>query len=117
MQRIAVIDANRVVGRAVRYSTIKENELVTYASNSAHIPESQLLATTLAIREAIAYFVLNGHSVDLGRFGFLRISSKTKSAYDYEQVKSSLVSKISVKYAPSKEIRQLIAGLKIETEV
>ncbi len=26
MQRIAVIDANRVVGRAVRYSTIKDEE-------------------------------------------------------------------------------------------
>ena len=58
MQRVAVMNSNRVVGRAVRYSTVKGDQLVSYASQSSHIPESTLRACTLAMREAISYFVL-----------------------------------------------------------
>lgn len=60
MQRVAVMNANRVKARAVRYSTVKSDELVSYASGSSHIPESTLRACTLAMKEAVAYFVLNG---------------------------------------------------------
>lgn len=117
MQRVAVIDDNRVVGRAVRYSTIKEDELVTYAAQSSHIPESQLRACTLAMREAVAYFVLNGHHVDLGKFGILGIRSKQKSASDYEEVNSKLVKHVTIGYRPSVDLQQAIDSIKIETEV
>ena len=113
MQRVAVIDDNSVVGRAVRYSTIKEDELVTYAAQSSHIPESQLRACTLAMREAVAYFVLNGHHVDLGKFGILGIRSKQKSASDYEEVNSKLVKHVTIGYRPSVDLQQAIDSIKI----
>ena len=75
MQRVAMFDENRVIGHAMRYSTVKEDELVSYTAQSSHIPESTLLASTLAIREAISFFVLNGHHVDLGKFGIFGIRS------------------------------------------
>ena len=117
MQHVAVMDSNRVVGRAVRYSTVKGDEIVSYASQSSHIPESTLRACTLAMREAISYFVLNGHHVNLGKFGILGIRSKQQSAVDYEQVSASLVKRITIGYTPSVEIKQALALLKIETEV
>ena len=117
MQRVAVMNSNRVVGRAVRYSTVKGDQLVSYASQSSHIPESTLRACTLAVREAISYFVLNGHHVNLGKFGILGIRSKQQSAVDYEQVSASLVKRITIGYTPSVEIKQALALLKIETEV
>lgn len=117
MQRVAVINQNRVLARAVRYSTVKQNELVSYASQSSHIPESQLRACTLAIREAIAYFVLNGHHVDLGKFGYLGIRSKQKSANDAEQVRSDLVKRVTIGYTPSVEIKNAIASIRIDTEI
>ena len=117
MQRVAVINQNRVLARAVRYSTVKQNELVSYASQSSHIPESQLRACTLAIREAIAYFVLNGHHVDLGKFGYLGIRSKQKAANDVEQVRSDLVKRVTIGYTPSVEIKNAIASIRIDTEV
>ena len=117
MQRVAVINQNRVLARAVRYSTVKQNELVSYASQSSHIPESQLRACTLAIREAIAYFVLNGHHVDLGKFGYLGIRSKQKAANDAEQVRSDLVKRVTIGYTPSVEIKNAIASIRIDTEV
>lgn len=117
MQRLAVINDNRVVGRVVRYSTVKGNELVSYASQSSHIPESTLLACTLAVREAISFFVLNGHHVNLGKFGILGIRSQQKAATDAEQVSANLVKHLTVGFTPSAEIKQAIIAIRIETEV
>ena len=117
MQRVAIINDNRVVARAVRYSTVKKDELVSYAAQSSHIPESQLIACTLAMREAIAYFVMNGHHVDLGKFGILGARTLQKAATDAEQVSSKLVHRVSVSYRPSVEIKQALSAIRIDTEV
>lgn len=117
MQRVAVMNSNRVVGRAVRYSTVKGDQLVSYASQSSHIPESTLRACTLAMREAISYFVLNGHHVNLGKFGILGIRSSQKSATDAEEVSANLVKHVTIGFTPSVEIKNAISQMRIETEV
>ena len=117
MQRLAVINDNRVVGRVVRYSTVKGNELVSYAAQSSHIPESTLLACTLAVREAISYFVLNGHHVNLGKFGTFGIRTHQKAVTDAEEVSAELVKRITIGFTPSAEIKKAIAAIHIETEV
>ena len=117
MQHVAVVNDNRVVGHPMRYSTVKGDQLVSYASQSSHIPESTLLACTLAVREAISYFVLNGHHVNLGKFGILGIRSSQKSATDAEEVSASLVKRVTIGFTPSVEIKDAIAHMHIETEV
>ena len=117
MQHVAVMDSNRVVGRAVRYSTVKGDEIVSYASQSSHIPESTLRACTLAVREAISYFVLNGHHVNLGKFGILGIRSTQKAATDAEEVNANLVKHVTIGFTPSVEIKNAISQMRIETEV
>ena len=109
MQRIAVIEDNRVVGRAMRYSTVKSDALVSYASQTSHIPESTLLACTLAIREAM--------SVNLGKFGIFGVRSQQKAATDAEEVDASLVKRLTIGFTPSVEIKKAIASVRIETEV
>lgn len=117
MQRVAIFDEDRVIGRAMRYSTVKEDEVVSYAAQSSHIPESTLLASTLAIREAIIYFVLNGHHVDLGKFGIFGIRSKQKAVTDAEEVDPDLVKHLTVGFKPSVEIKHAIQLVHIEIEV
>lgn len=117
MQRIAVINDNRVVGRAVRYSTVKSDELTSYAAQSSHIPESTLRASCLAIREAVSYFVLNGHHVNLGKFGILGARTKQKAAVDAEEVNAELVTRVGISFTPSKEIKEAISSMRITTEV
>ena len=117
MQRVAMFDENRVIGHAVRYSTVKEDELVSYTAQSSHIPESTLLASTIAICEAISFFVLNGHHVDLGKFGIFGIRSKQKAVTDAEQVDTSLVKHLTVGFKPSTDIKEAIANLRFEVEV
>ena len=117
MQRIAVINENRVVAKAVRYSTVKQDELTSYAAQSSHIPESTLRACTLAMREAISYFVLNGHHVNLGKFGTFGIRTLQKAVTDAEEVSAELVKRITIGFTPSAEIKKAIAAIHIETEV
>ena len=117
MQRVAMFDEDRVIGHVMHYSTLGEDEIVSYAAQTAHIPESTLLASTLAIREAIAFFVLNGHHVDLGKFGIFGIRSKQKAVTDAEQVDPDLVKHLTVGFKPSVEIKQAIGALHIEIEV
>ena len=117
MQHVEVINDNRVVGHPMRYSTVKGEQLVSYASQSSHIPESTLLACTLAVREAISYFVLNGHHVSLGMFGTFGIRTHQKAVTDAEEVSAELVKRITIGYTPSAEIKKAIAAIHIETEV
>jgi nucleoid DNA-binding protein len=117
MQHVAVANDNRVVGHPMRYSTVKGDQLVSYASQSSHIPESTLLACTLAVREAISYFVLNGHHVNLGKFGTFGIRTQQKAVTDAEEVKAGLVTRVTIGFTPSAEIKKAIAAIRIETEV
>ena len=48
---------------------------------------------------AISFFVLNGHHVDLGKFGIFGIRSKQKAATDAEEVDVSLVKHLTVGYS------------------
>jgi len=66
---------------------------------------------------AISFFVLNGHHVDLGKFGIFGIRSKQKAATDAEEVDISLVKHLTVGYKPSTEIKKGIAGIRIEVVV
>ncbi|MCR4834961.1 MAG: hypothetical protein K5899_01045 [Bacteroidaceae bacterium] len=116
MQRVAVINSNKAIAKPVRYSTVKQDELVSYAAGSSHIPESQLLACTLAMREAISYFVLNGHHVNLGKFGILGMRSKVGAAMDAAMASADLVRRVTIGYLPSTEVKQLIANVSIQTE-
>ena len=117
MQHVDVINDNRVVGHPMRYSTVKGDQLVSYAFQSSHIPESTLLACTLAVREAISYFVLNGHHVNLGKFGTFGIRTLQKAVTDAEEVSAELVKRITIGFTPSAEIKKAIAAIHIETEV
>jgi hypothetical protein len=69
------------------------------------------------MREAISYFVLNGHHVNLGKFGILGIRSSQKSATDVEEVSANLVKRMTIGFTPSVEIKNAIAQMRIETEV
>lgn len=112
-QRIGFLDQDRVVTRVQHYSVIKENELVQYAAQSAHIPESALRNACRAVRQAVEYFVQNGHHVNLGKFGFLGIHINAKAVRTPEEVSASLIRNIRLQYRPSQEIREVMNNVSI----
>lgn len=112
-QRLALLDQERYVTRVDRYSTIGEKEVIAYASQSAHVPASSITNAALAIRQAIEYFVINGHHVNLGKFGLLGISVKAQSAYTKADVSADLIKRLKLTYRPSKDIRELMAQVEL----
>lgn len=107
-QRVALLDENRYLTRVSRYSTIPSDQVIAYAAQSANVPASAITQAALAIRDAISYFVLNGHHVDLGKFGNIGIGLKAKSAVTKEEISANLVEKIRVRYIPSAQIKALV---------
>ena len=62
-----------------RGRVVKEADFIAYAAGAAHVPETTMITAKHAIFEAINYFVLNGHAVQLEGLGSFspRINSKT----------------------------------------
>ena len=63
----------------VTYPTIKSKDLLAYAANAANVPLANIECCVQGLIEAINYFVLNGHAVQLEGLGSFspRINSKT----------------------------------------
>jgi nucleoid DNA-binding protein len=103
--------------KQLTYPPISEKNLVAYIANSSAVPQSTIRACVEAISEAIVYYVINGHRVNLGKFGILGLRGKAGSAMDPEFVSADLVKRITIGYHPSVEIKEMISNLRIETEV
>ncbi len=53
----------------VTYPTIKSKDLLAYAANAANVPLANIECCVQGLIEAINYFVLNGHAVQLEGLG------------------------------------------------
>ena len=72
-QRVAILNKEGYVSRAVTYSKIDGEDVLEYAAQNSGINQAQLSAAMYAIRQSFVNFLLNGHSVELlGRNGLQR---------------------------------------------
>ena len=81
-----VFGKQRLVTRAERYSTIGSDLIVARVAQTAGIKEANVQKAIMGIREAVRYFVLNGHSVDLGDFGSIKLVAQGKAVATKAQV-------------------------------
>ena len=102
----------RMVTRTERYSTIGSDLIVARCAQVAGVKENTVRSGILGLKEAIRYFVVNGHHIDLGPLGSLRLRIKAKAVAQAEQVDASLVSKITIGYRPSKKVAEIISNVK-----
>ena len=78
-RRIGFNDTEKLVGQASRYSTIGYDAIVAYAAKAAAVPESSIEMAMEALFDAMNYFVLNGHSVQIPNLGTFSIGVRAKS--------------------------------------
>ena len=116
-QRIAIKDQNGYIARPDRYSKIKADSVIEYAAQSAGVPAASVRACCLAMRESVAYYVCNGHSVNLGKFGKFRPTIKATSAVSKKLCNSKLVKSIKVLYRPSKALQELVNAVHLTNTV
>ena len=116
-QIVGFLDEEKYVGKAVRYSTIPTEQIVDYASKAAHVPASSMQLAHEAYFDAVDYFVLQGHHVEVPGLGFLGFSVKAKSTTNEEDLKnfSTLLLKgTRINLRPSVELRQALGNVSIE---
>lgn len=116
-QRIAILDRVGYIARPQRYSNIKSEDVLKYAAQSSNVPIASIRNTILAMQNAIIYFVVNGHTVNLGRFGKLTPTCTCKAADVAEQCSVDLVKSIKCKYTPSAEMKKIVANVKLSNTV
>lgn len=100
--------------RQLTYPVIKEEALLEYITNSAHIPASTLRACVTGMAQAIAYFVINGHRVCFDRFGSFYLGVKQKYVQSAEDLKLDNLRRVRIMFAASDKMRKLMAQVNLE---
>lgn len=68
-----VLTNDRMVTRNVRYSTIGSDLIIARCAQVANVKPATVRSGILGLKEAVRYFVVNGHHVNLGKLGILRL--------------------------------------------
>ena len=119
-RRIAFNGTEKLVGQAERYSTIAYDAIIAYAAKAAAVPESSIEMAMEALFDAMNYFVLNGHSVQIPNLGTFSIGVRAKSATDESEFTANFsqnLRNVMIRFLPDTELKQMIANTGITTTV
>ena len=108
LQRVACVNKNLYLTKALSYSKITLEQLIDYASENSGIPKAQMAASFYAISQQIEQFVLNGHSLELGTLGSFYLSTEAKASETEEGAGAEAVERFSLKFRQSKQLRDLL---------
>ncbi|MBQ6965842.1 MAG: hypothetical protein IJP82_09175 [Bacteroidaceae bacterium] len=87
---------------------ITEDDLVAYILNSAQIPQSMVRACTMAIADAIQFYVINGHRVSFGKFGKFHLKVENTCVDTPEECLADTVKRTTLCFTPSADIKNLL---------
>ena len=118
-RRIGFKNETRLVGKANRYTTIEYEDIVINAAKAAAVPESSIEMSMEALFDAMTYFVLNGHSVQIPNLGTfsLAISCKTsQNESDFKQNFAENLRRVYIRFLPDVGLKEMIASTRVETQ-
>lgn len=104
---------SRLVTFKEQYSTINPEVLVARIAQSANIKDTDVVQSLHAIEDAILYFVLNGHHVNLGRLGIFGMAANIGTCAQKEQCSVDLVRRLRIAFVPSTSIKDELANIKL----
>lgn len=119
-QRIGFSGDERLLGRAERYSTIDYASIVAYAAKAAAVPESSIDMAMEALFDAMNYFVLNGHSVQIPNLGTFAIGVRVKSTETEAQFTAQFAQNlrgVNIRFLPDPELKAMISTTSLSTSV
>ena len=119
-RRIGFNDTEKLVGQASRYSTIGYDAIVAYAAKAAAVPESSIEMAMEALFDAMNYFVLNGHSVQIPNLGTFSIGVRAKSTGSEAEFTADFAKNlrgINIRFLPDPDLKAMIANTAISTDV
>jgi len=119
-RRIAFNNSEKLVGQAVRYTTIGYAAIVSYAAKAANVPESSIEMAMEALFDAMNYFVLNGHSVQIPNLGTFSLCVSVKSSASEAEFTANFAQnlrRVYIRFLPDPELKAMIASTAINTSV
>lgn len=118
-RKVGFMDGNeKLIGLADRYSTIDYKSIIAYAAKAAAVPESSIEMAMEAIYDAMNYFVLNGHSVQIPNMGTFSLGISAKTAATEAEFTANFAQnlrRIKIRFLPDTELKQMIASTAILT--
>lgn len=94
--------------QVVRGPVVKGDDLVAYAANAAHVPESTVRMAKDALFRAILYYCANGHPVEIPGLGSIGVNIRTKVAKSEKDLSTDNIMQKYLRWYPKKDIR--VAG-------
>lgn len=91
----------------IRGKVVKGDELVAYAANAAHVPESTVRMASDALFQAINYYCANGRLVQVPGLGGFGVQSDIKSVQTLEEIDADTVKMKKIRFYPKKGIAAL----------
>lgn len=119
-RRIAFSGQTKLVGQAERYSTIDYAAITAYAAKAAAVPESSIEMAMEALFDAMNYFVLNGHSVQIPNLGTFSLGIRAKSSLTEAEFASDFqknLKGVNIRFLPDTDLKAMIAGTAVTTSV
>lgn len=96
------------------FPVIVEDALIEYIANSAAIPKSTVKACTLAIAEAIIYFVINGHYVSFDSFGSFYLKMKVKTTRSVKECTLESIKSLTIGFKANTQLSNIMNKTKVE---
>lgn len=119
-RRLGFSGENRLVGQADRYSTIGYDAIVAYAAKAAAVPESSIEMSMEALFDAMNYFVLNGHSVQIPNLGTFSIGVRVKTTETEAEFTNNFdrnLRGVQIHFLPDSDLKAMISSTSISTSL
>ena len=115
-QRVAILDKEGYVSRAVTYSKIDGEDVLEYAAQNSGINQAQLSAAMYAIRQSFVNFLLNGHSVELPGVGIFRVGVNAKMVDEATKVSVDQIYRRKIHFLPSTVLKDRLTRISFSTD-
>ena len=88
-----------------RGATITDEDIIQYAAQASHVPESSIILAQEALLDAIDYFCANGHSVQVPYLGTFSVNVNSKVVETAEEANADSVKSLRLRFYPKKRLR------------
>ena len=115
-QKVAILNKEGYVSRAVTYSKIDGDEVLELAAQNSGINQAQLSAGMYAIRQSFINFLMNGHSVELPGVGIFRVGVNAKMVDDAAKVSVDQIYRRKIHFLPSTALKDKLIRISFSTD-
>ena len=115
-QRVAILNKEGYVSRAVTYSKIDGEDVFDYSAQNSGINQAQLSAAMYAIRQSFVNFLLNGHNVELPGVGIFRVGVNAKMVDEATKVSVDQIYRRKIHFLPSTVLKDRLTRISFSTD-